>query len=336
MSLLLAVTAGLGSALAYGAGTAGQHAVAYTGSQRADAGELRKLARDPRWLLASSADLVGIGLQLVALANGPVVLVQPLLVVSLPVAVVLRSTFGGPRASRPDLGHCLMLILGLALFFLLLGEPSRGRIIGAQTAAITAAATLIGGGLAIAAVRHLRPTPRAVVFGTVAGCWFGVVSVLVEAVSSVWQHGALGRPEGLVPLAAVLVLALGGYLLVQIGFQLGPLGASFPPNLIFDPVVAVALGAALLGERLPLGGVEVAGYLLCVLVVGWAAVRLAEPAGGGTAEPVTAEPVTVGPATAELVTAEPVTAEHTEAAPVAAGTGPSAAGTGGSVTMEVS
>ncbi|MEO9239976.1 MAG: hypothetical protein ABI418_18020, partial [Jatrophihabitantaceae bacterium] len=60
MSLTLAVAAGLGSALAYGAGTAGQHAAAYTG--RTDAGELAELIRNPRWLLASVADVLGIGL----------------------------------------------------------------------------------------------------------------------------------------------------------------------------------------------------------------------------------------------------------------------------------
>lgn len=317
MSLLVAVAAGLGSALAYGAGTAGQHAVAYTGSQRADAGALRKLASDPRWLLATVGDVVGIGLQLLALANGPVVLVQPLLVVSLPVAVLLRSAFGGPRASRADLGYCLLLILGLALFFLLLGEPSRGRIIGAQAAGLTTAAALIGGGLAIAAVRHRRPAPRAVVFGVVAGCWFGVVSVLIEAVSSVWQHrglAGLGHPDGLVLVAAVLALAVGAYLLVQIGFQLGPLGASFPPNLILDPVVAVTLGAVLLGERVPLGPVRLAGYLVCLLVLGWAAVRLAQPPEATGHGPVEAAPSTVIAA--------------------ASGSGADSARAGGSATMD--
>jgi hypothetical protein len=334
VSLTLAVAAGLGSALAYGAGTAGQHAVAYTGSQCADAGELRKLACDRRWLLASGGDLVGIALQLLALANGPVVLIQPLLVVSLPVAVVLRSAFGGPRASRPDLGHCLLLILGLALFFLLLGEPHRGRIIGTQAASLTLAAALVGGGLAIAAVRHRRPAARAVVFGAVAGCWFGAVSVLIEAVSSVWQHrglAGLGRPDGLVPLLAVLVLALGGYLLVQIGFQLGPLGASFPPNLILDPVVAVALGAALLGEQVPLGRVEIAGYLVCVLVVGWAAVRLAAPVTG----PAPSSPAAGRPAAGRPAAGRPA-AGPTAPGPTVAGSGPGSAGVGGSATMESS
>ncbi|MEO9237442.1 MAG: DMT family transporter [Jatrophihabitantaceae bacterium] len=283
MSLTLAVAAGLGSALAYGAGTAGQHAAAYTG--RADAGQLADLIRNPRWLLASVGDLLGIALQLIALGNGPVVLVQPLLVLSLPVAVLLRPSFGAPRPGWRELADCGALIAGLALFLLVLGEPHRGRIIGLTAAAWTSAIALGLGLGAIALMRRCRPVPRAVTFGVVAGCWFGVVSVLIEAVSQVFDRDGLagfGRPGGLVPLVAMVLLALGGYLLVQIGFQLGPLGASFPPNLILDPVVAVILGAALLGERVPHSVPAVAGYLGCVAVAGWAAFRLAGPSRGPT------------------------------------------------------
>jgi hypothetical protein len=287
VSLTLAVAAGLGSALAYGAGTAGQHAAAYTG--RADAGQLADLIRNPRWLLASVGDLLGIALQLIALGNGPVVLVQPLLVLSLPVAVLVRSAFGVPRPTWIDLANCAALILGLAIFLGLLGEPHRGRTIGLAAASWTSLIAVLLGGLAILIMRDKAAVPRAVTFGVVAGCWFGVVSVLIEAVSKVLSDDGLAGftgAEGLVPLIAVVVLAVGGYLLVQIGFQLGPLGASFPPNLVLDPVVAVVLGAALLGERVPLGPWRVVGYLLCIGLIGWAAVRLAEP---GHAEQVVAQ-----------------------------------------------
>ncbi len=286
MSLPLAVAAGLGSALAYGAGTAGQHAAAYTG--RTDAGELADLARNPRWLLATVADLFGIGLQLLALDNGPVVLVQPLLVLSLPVAVGLRPFFGAPGPSWRELSYSVALIAGLALFLGVLGEPHRGRTIGVSAAGWTSVLALGLGGALILALRRRSPVPRAVGFGVVAGCWFGLVSVLIEAVSRVLdRHGVagFGHPAGWVPLAGVVVLAVGGYLLVQIGFQLGPLGASFPPNLILDPVVAVVLGAVLLGEHVPVGPVALASYLVCLLLVGWAAVRLADPNGPGCLPP---------------------------------------------------
>lgn len=286
MSLTLAVAAGLGSALAYGAGTAGQHAAAYTG--RADAGQLADLVRNPRWLLASVGDVLGIALQLIALGNGPVVLVQPLLVLSLPVAVLVRPVFGVPRPRWADLANCAALIIGLAIFLALLGEPHRGQTIGLAAAGWTSLIAVLLGGLAIAVMRDRAAVPRAVTFGVVAGCWFGVVSVLVEAVSKVLSDDGIAGftgADGLVPLIGVIVLAVGGYLLVQIGFQLGSLGASFPPNLVLDPVVAVVLGAALLGERVPLGPGRLVGYLCCIGLIGWAAVRLAEP---GHAEQIAA------------------------------------------------
>ena len=98
--------------------------MAYTGT--ADAGRLLDLLRNPRWLLATAGDVVGVVLQVLALANGAVVLVQPLLVLSLPVAVLLRSAFGGPGPRPPTCSAAPPLIAGLALFFALLGEPGRG------------------------------------------------------------------------------------------------------------------------------------------------------------------------------------------------------------------
>lgn len=277
MSLVLAVSAGVAAAVAYGAATAGQHAAAYRGE--VSAGHLAELLRNPRWLAASLGDVLGLLLQVLALASGPVVLVQPLLVMALPVAVALRSVFGGPRPSRADLANCGLVIAALTGFFLLLGEPARGRIIQTGPAAWTSIGAAVLGMVAIAAVRRRPPVTRAVVFGVVAGCWFGVVSVLVEAVSAVWRVEGLGGfddPRGIVPLAGVVVLGGGGYLIVQVGFQLGPLGASFPANLILDPVVAVVLGALLLGEHVPLGGAKAVGYLACVAVVTLGAVRLAQ------------------------------------------------------------
>src|ERR1700710_1341647 len=100
---MLALIAALASALAYGVGTAGQHAAAYCGE--VDAGRLADLLRNPRWLLASVGDVGGIGLQIVALANGTAVLVQPLLVLSLPVAVLVGGWFGLPPPHRRELAN---------------------------------------------------------------------------------------------------------------------------------------------------------------------------------------------------------------------------------------
>ncbi len=47
--------------------------------------------------------------------------------------------------------------------------------------------------------------------------------------------------------------------LTQVALQIGQLGASFPASLSADPVIAVVLGAALLGETVPTAPLAGAG-----------------------------------------------------------------------------
>ena len=288
MSIPVAVAAGIAAAGCYGAATAGQHASAYHGSS--DPGRLLRLLRDPRWLVATAGDGVGVLLHALALANGPIVLVQPLLVLALPTAVAVRPTFGGHRPTRSDLLGCGLVVLALTAFFALLGQPMHGRIISTAAALTTCAVALVVGGVALLATWRSAPARRAVVVGAVAGCWFGVVSVLVEAVAVVWHAEGLEGfvdARGLAALLGIAVLGAGGYLLVQFGFQIGPLAASFAINLVLDPVVAVVLGAAVLDEHVALGGLRILGYACCAVAVGWAAFRLAEPPGPATSPSAT-------------------------------------------------
>jgi hypothetical protein len=278
MAIAVAVAAGLAAAVAYGISTAGQHAATFTGCL--DGRKIVQLFRDRLWLAATLGDVLGALLQVVALSNGPVLMVQPLLILSLPIAVLARAHFGGPRPSRQQLRLCGLLVLALSGFFLLLGEPNRGRTIELAATIWTTILFVLGGLGAVALARNCRPVPRAAVFGVVAGAWFGFVSVLIEAVSHVFErHGIAGfaAVQGWLPLAAAALLAVGGYLLVQFGFQLGPIGASFPANLICDPVVAVVLGAALLHERLPFDPVLGVGYVICLIALIYGAIRLANP-----------------------------------------------------------
>jgi hypothetical protein len=76
-------------------------------------------------------------------------------------------------------------------------------------------------------------------------------------------------------LCCSLWFGAGAVVLTQVSFQVGTLAASFPANEATAPVVAVALGAALLHERLPLTPGHVTAYLLCVAVVAGGAVQLA-------------------------------------------------------------
>jgi hypothetical protein len=280
MSLIVAVPCGLVAAAAYGAATAVQHEAAHTGTGTADARALLRLLRDPRWLLSIGGDTVGLVFQVIALSTGPVVLIQPLLVAALPVSLLVGWALGGSRPQRRDYLACLGILGGLAVFFGLLGDPGKAAPLAARAGLIAAVVALGAGLAACLAVRRGTVPIRAAVYGGVAGGWFGLVGVLLNAAATVWRdRGASGfaHAEGLVPLIGVLVIGGVGITLTQISFQVGALGASFPANKAADPVVAVVLGAALLHEHVPAGPLYILGYLACLAVIVAGTITLANP-----------------------------------------------------------
>jgi hypothetical protein len=282
VSIALAIPFGVASAVAYGASTAVQHQAAHTGGEP-DARRLLLLLRDPRWWLSIGGDTVGFVLQVIALANGPVVLVQPLLVLTLPVSLFAGALLGNARPSRGDYFACLAILGGLSVFFVLLGTPSAGRVASPGALAVTLVVALVAGALLCAAVRRGGVALRAGVFGGVAGVWFGTLGVAINAVTSQYRHegvfGVLTDAAGLVPLIGLIVLGALGIALTQVSFQVGSLAAAFPANKAADPVAAVVLGAVLLHQHVPASAVHLVVYVLCLAAIAGGAVRLAAAAG---------------------------------------------------------
>lgn len=290
MSLVVAVPLGVASAIAYGAATAVQHRAAHTGTGEADPSGLLRLFRNPRWLLSIGGDAVGLMFQVLALATGPVVLIQPLLVLTLPVSLFVGYLLGGPDPRRGDYLACLGIIGGLAVFFVLLGTPGAGRDPNPRGVVLTVVIALVAGGAVCALVSRQGPTLRAGVYGGVAGSWFGLVGVLMNAAATEFKdHGASGlltHQAGLVPLVGVGLMGVLGMALTQVSFQVGALAASFPANKSADPVTAVVLGAVLLHERVPAEPLHLLGYLACLAAVVAGAIRLAAPGQAPAADPV--------------------------------------------------
>ncbi len=278
MSLEVAVPCAVLSAVSYGVATAMQHRVAYTGSGKGDARGLLRLLSEPRWLLSVFGDGIGLALQAVALSTGPVVLVQPLLVLALPVSLPVGWALGGRRPSRGDYLACAGILLALGTFFAIVGDPGGAITLTPGSAGLVTLVATGAGVVACAFVRHATPTVRAVVYGVVAGAAFGVVGVLLDATSrTVQQLGwhALRAPSGVVPLVGLALVGTLAVIITQVSFQVGPLGASFPANEIAAPVVAVVLGASVLHERVPASPAAVTAYGACLLGVLAATIWLA-------------------------------------------------------------
>ncbi|MCW2529164.1 MAG: hypothetical protein JWM76_4024 [Pseudonocardiales bacterium] len=277
MSLLIAIPCAIAAAVAYGGSTAVEH-TAITESGSPEGKGLLSLVRNPRWLLGMLGDGLGLILQVLALATGPVVLIQPLLVLALPISLPIAWWLGGPRPGLPQYRSCAWILAGLSIFFVLVGNPGNGDPLKVAPAGIAAGVVVVVGLVALVAVYRRAGAIKAAVYGTVAGAWFGFVAVLMDATTLAWQHdglGAFAHADALVPLITLVAIGAASIALTQVAFQVGALAASFPANLTADPVMAVILGALLLHQDLPLSPVDISVYLLCLAAVLYGAVRLA-------------------------------------------------------------
>lgn len=281
MSLAVAVPLGIGSALVYGTSIVFQHGEASTHGTE-DAKRLMSLLRNPRWLLAICGDFVGFLLGIAALSAGSVVVIQPLVVLMLPVALVVGWIAGGPRPRPGDWLGSFGIIAGLATFLLLIGTPNTGQVPRSRYIALTVLIVLSAGTIGCLAVTGRNKVVRGATYGAVAGLYFGTLGVMVDAASDQFSdqgwHGLFHTWRGLVPLMGIALLGLGGIILTQVSFQVGALSATLPANLATDPFTGVLIGALLLREHLPFTFWHCVGYALCLGAVIAGAVRLAEPA----------------------------------------------------------
>ena len=273
MIVLAAGLALLSAALFAVAAAAQQRAAAQVPDDRARGlGLIRVLVRRPLWWVGTGGDLGGFAAQAAALGLGSLMLVQPLLVTTLLFALPLSTWWSGRRLSRPDAAWALTLSAALALF-VVVAEPTAGvdRATPLQwlPAGVVLGALLLGC-LAVAAVR--RGTLRAVLLAVATALLYGITAAVTKGVVSLLDDGLLALVTAW-ETPALAIAAVGGTLLSQSAFQAGGLAASLPIITVGEPIVGVALGAAVLGEQVQVDGVEwlIFPVLVVAMVVATAA-----------------------------------------------------------------
>ncbi|MEO9138333.1 MAG: DMT family transporter [Jatrophihabitans sp.] len=286
MSLTVAVPFGVASAVVYGVSIVVQHRVAQAeaDTEGESAAGLLRLVKHPTFLLAIAGDFIGFLLQVVALSTGPVVVIQPLVVLMLPVSLAFGSFTGGRRPKMGDYLGVLAVLGGLATFLALIGVPHDGHVPHPRFLVMTVLGVLLLVVLLALLARGRNRVIRGAVYGGVAGACFGTLAVLVDAASERFSQrgleGLLNSPRGLVPLVGMLLVGTMGMILTQLSFQVGALGATLPANLAVDPLMAVLLGALVLREHIPFDAVHLVLYVLCLVAALAGAIRLANPANG--------------------------------------------------------
>ncbi|MGH3730613.1 MAG: hypothetical protein ACRDTU_17950 [Micromonosporaceae bacterium] len=216
---------------------------------------IRHAVRRPAWL--AGLVLIGLGATLhgVALALAPLVLVQPIGVLALPLVAVLhvrgqaQARAQGTRLGVPTLAAIAATAVGVALFVTVAatvttsGTPSPGGYVRACWFAGFAVIALVGVGIATVGRR------RCLAYAAAAGVAFAQVSVLVRAIGQPLAAGTWQIPF-VAPIGIVVALGVGG-VLVQLGYASGPPAVVVACLTIVDPLVSVGVGIGLLGETSP-------------------------------------------------------------------------------------
>ncbi|MGZ4571576.1 MAG: DMT family transporter [Blastococcus sp.] len=274
-----AVVLALVAAVLFAFGTAAQQhsAGAVPDDRGRGPGLVLLLIRRPLWWGGALSDVAGYVAQAAALGLGSLLLVQPLLITTLLFALPLSARWAGRRTSRSDWAWAALLSGALAAF-LAIGAPSAGTQRADLRQWVPTAVVLgllIGGSLVGAATR--RGASRALLLGVATAVAYGLAAPLTKAVVSLLGQG-LAAVAGSWETYVLAVCLVGGTLLQQSAFQAGDLRASLPVVTVGEPVVAVAIGIAVLGERLAANGAEWVLIVLLVAAMGTATVALARSA----------------------------------------------------------
>jgi drug/metabolite transporter (DMT)-like permease len=196
----------------------------------------------------------------------------------------MSARMAGRRVTRGEWLWAGVLTTGLAVF-VLLARPGRSEHTASLTVATVVAVVcaVIIVGCVVLAVK-IGGWQRATLLGVAVGVLFGVVAVVTKIVMHILdQRGAMSLLATPAPYALV-VLGVVATLLQQSAFHAGALHATVPTMLVLEPVVAVFLGAIVLGEELEAGRYEAIALTAAIVAMTAATVALGRDEGAYEAE----------------------------------------------------
>ena len=207
------------------------------------------LFRNPLWLFGWAALAGSFLFQALALHNGPISVVQPLLVTELIFALVLRRFWIHQSILLVTWGGGALACAGLAVF-LVAAEPRGGQPTPTSHHWIAAAAACIAGAAVLAVLAQWgSPGRRAALYASAAATMWALVAVFIKTTTDTLTQFGVGGMFLHWPVYALAVSGVAGVLLEQAALHVGPLRISQPFLVIIDPLVSIALSVWLFNER---------------------------------------------------------------------------------------
>lgn len=245
-ALALSVLLSLVSAVAYAAGAILQERVAADTPARPYAPLHHGV-----WWAAVALNGVGAVLHVVALAYGPLSLVQPLGALTIVFALPMAAVFVRRKAGAAAWRGALLATVGLAGLLALTGSAGSHTLGSGERMVLAGITVGVVAMLFLVAQAVRRPAARSVLLAASAGVAFGIASVFTKTVAVDWTRGSFtGQVPSLVIIAG---LAASGLLLSQASYRGAGLAAPLATVTVVNPVVAAAVGLTLFDEGFRFG-----------------------------------------------------------------------------------
>ena len=275
MSTSAAVIGGLGAAALFAGGTTLQYRAARpllasgARSRAVRTAAVRQTLTSVSWLLGTLVLGVGISLHALALHEGPITLVQPLLITGVLFALPASRYVGGPKVDWTDMRWAVLLVAALALFLFTATPGGQGEANIDTGPALGGFALAFGGVvLCLLIARRCRGNVVATVLGAGAGIALAGSAALLKVTTNLTSGGfwdLLGHWQ------VYALVGVGGSALVlsQVAYRAGPMTASLPAINSVNPIASVLIGWAVFDEkfRVGLASVPVEVILLSLVIV---------------------------------------------------------------------
>jgi drug/metabolite transporter (DMT)-like permease len=248
--MILAVAFALAAAFSSAVNLMTQHAASINAPKREKGWRLALyLLRQPLWLIGWAAAAGTFVFQALALHNGPMSVVQPVLITELVFVLALRRVWIHQHIAAAAWASVLVVCLALAVF-LIAAEPSGGKPVPQTKEWLSAGLVFVGAIVVLAAVgRSGAPMRRAAAFAAAAALAWALEATFLKATTDTLT--AFGIPGMLIrwPVYALIAAGIGGTLLEQAALHVGPLSVSQPILVIINPFASIILSVWLFDER---------------------------------------------------------------------------------------
>ena len=208
------------------------------------------LARQLWWLVGTVVLLAGYLFQAVALDNGQLAVVQPLLVTTIVFALPLGYFLTRQNVSRTEIGAAVLVVLGLAVFTIAGAEDTGRNTAPAWEWAITLAVF----GLLAAVLVFLGGrgdlARKAALLGAAAGVLFALSASMWKPTADALDTGGLSGMLSSWEFYAFAAAGLIAFGVQQVSLATGHLASSVATVSVCNPIVSIFIGIFVLEETL--------------------------------------------------------------------------------------